>query len=169
MDWIRALQQEFETEMANTRACLERVPDAALDFQPHPKSMTMRKLANHIAELPTWVSGTLCADEFDMDPPGGPKFETPDHGSRQALLESFDHNVAEAKASLAKATEAQLDSPWTLKNAGHELFTMPKGAVLRTWVLSHVIHHRAQLGVYLRLKDVALPQVYGPTADDQGM
>ncbi len=169
MDWIGALKQEFETEMASTRACLERVPDEALDFQPHPKSMTLRKLANHVVELATWVDGTLGADELDMDPPDGPKSEPSNEGSRQALLDAFDRNVASAKASLATVTEAQLDSPWTLKNAGHVLFTMPKGAVLRTWVLNHLIHHRAQLGVYLRLKDVALPQVYGPTADEQGM
>lgn len=169
MDWIRALQQEFETEMTNTRACLERVPDDALDFQPHPKSMSLRALANHVADIPTWVGGTLNAAELDMAPPDGPKWEPANHGSCQAVLAAFDQNVTEAKASLATVTEAQLELPWTLKSGGQALFTMPKGAVLRTWVLSHLIHHRAQLGVYLRLKNVPLPQVYGPTADDEGM
>ncbi len=157
-----ALLPEFDHEMAVTRKVLARVPDDRIGWAPHAKSMTFGRLATHVAEIPGWVKETLTRDGIDM---GG------DHGSKplktQAeILATFDRMVAAARPLIESATDAGLAAPWTLKSGGHEVFTMPKFAVLRSFVLSHAIHHRAQLALYLRLNDIPVPSIYGPSADE---
>jgi uncharacterized damage-inducible protein DinB len=164
-----ALLPEFDQEMASTRKCLERVPEEKFGWKPHPKSATLGWLATFIAVLPSWTTTTIAQDSLDLAPPGSPPPKpNPVGASRQAVLELFDKNVAAARAALAGASDEQLMKPWTLLKGGEKLLTLPKIAVLRSFVMNHMIHHRAQLGVYLRLNDVAVPAIYGPTADEAG-
>ena len=163
------LLPEFDHEMATTRKVLERAPADKGAWKPHEKSFALGDLSLHVAELVGWTCGTLAATEMDMNPPGGPSYTPPKYESRDATLKRFDENVAAARQALAKATDADFFTPWTLKNGGQALFTLPRVAVIRTWVLNHVIHHRAQLSVYLRLLDVPVPSIYGPSADEGGM
>ena len=162
----QALLPEFEHEMANTRKTLERVPDGKFDWKPHPKSGTLGWLAGHVSNIPNWAVMTLKHDSLDLAPPGGQQFQLPDLKSRADLLKHFDSNVAEARAALSTATDQQLMSTWRLLKTGQELMAMPKIAVLRGFVMNHIIHHRAQLGVYLRLNDIPVPALYGPSADE---
>ncbi len=159
------LLPEFDQEMAGTRKTLERVPDGKFDWKPHEKSTSLGALASHLAHLPSWTALTIKQDSFDLAPEGQPARNT-EAASAAELLERFDRNIAEAREALAGATDEQLLAPWTLLVTGKEIFTLPKAAVLRTFVLSHTIHHRAQLGVYLRLNDVPVPSIYGPSADE---
>lgn len=165
----QALLPEYDHEIATTRRALERVPDDALGWAPHEKSMTLGKLANHIATLPMWLSMTLGHDSLDMNPPDGQRMEMPNYGSRKELVEAFDKLAAEARQALATTTDGVLMSNWSLLNGGQTIFTMPKVAVLRSFVMNHLIHHRGQLSVYLRLRDVPVPSIYGPSADEGGM
>lgn len=169
MSVIQGLLQEFDQEAATTRKCLERVPAGKGSYTPHPKSMTLGRLAGHIVEIPGWVAVTLQNDEFDVAPVDGPKHEALELDAAAALLEHFDRNVAGARAALAVAAEADLGRPWSLKSGGQIAFTLPKGAVLRNFVLNHLVHHRAQLALYLRLHDIPVPSIYGPSADESGM
>jgi uncharacterized damage-inducible protein DinB len=166
MNISESLLPEFDQEMANTRKVLERVPDDKLTWKPHPKSFTFGGLASHLALMPGWASMTLQTDVFDYAPPGGPAFENPTFGSRKELLDTFDKGVAEARAALVAADDSKFLAPWTLMAGGKALMTMPRVAVVRSFVMNHTIHHRAQLGVYLRLNDVPVPALYGPTADE---
>ena len=161
-----ALLPEFDHEMQNTRKVLERVPEGKPDYRPHPKSMAMGRLAAHVAEIPKWAGMTLTTESLDISPPGAPPRTPSVMTSRQELLLGFDTVVAESRAAIAGASDAELAKPWTLLAGGRTVLTMPKAAVLRSFVLSHLIHHRAQLGVYLRLNDVAVPSIYGPSADE---
>jgi len=160
-----ALLPEFDNEMANTRKTLERVPDGKFDWKPHEKSMAMGGLATHLANLPSWGSLTMSSDSFDMAPEGKP-LKTPELSSTKSVLEKFDENVAATRAAIAGASDADLFKPWTLMSNGNTILTMPKIAVLRSFVMNHLIHHRAQLGVYLRLNDIPVPSIYGPSADE---
>lgn len=164
-----ALLPEFDMEMASTRKTLERVPEDKFGWKPHEKSFSMGHLASHLANLPNWAVFGLQQDSIDIAPADGTKVTTPQAKSRKELLEMFDKNLAEGRAAIATASDELMSKPWSLKAGGQTLFTMPKAAVLRTWVMNHNIHHRAQLGVYLRLNDVPVPSVYGPSADEQGM
>ena len=156
---------EFDHEMATTRKTLERVDDAKADWKPHTKSYTMSQLAGHIATIPGWTVSTLELDELDFAPNGVPmKMETPK--TRAEMLKTFDENVAKARAVIAKTSNDAFMQPWTLKANGQKIFTQPKAGVLRGFILSHLIHHRAQLGVYLRLNDIPHPSMYGPSADE---
>jgi uncharacterized damage-inducible protein DinB len=166
MSLSAAILPEFEHEMANTRKTLERVPEGKGDFRPHPKSMAMGRLAGHLAELPTWAGRTLLEDSIDINPPGVERRTGYVMTSRQELLEAFDGNLKAAKAAIAATSDAEFMKPWTLLNGGKTVLTLPKIVVLRSFVLSHNIHHRAQLGVYLRLNDVPVPSIYGPSADE---
>ncbi len=159
---------EFDMEMAGTRKTLERVPDDKFDYKPHAKSMTVRQLASHLALFPSWMVSTLDSSSFDYAPVGGEPFKPPAMNSHKDLLEVFDRDVAKARAGLAVATDAQLMENWSLLAGGKTIFTMPRIAVLRGMVMNHMIHHRAQLGVYLRLNDVPVPALYGPSADEKG-
>jgi uncharacterized damage-inducible protein DinB len=153
---------EFDQEMASTRKLLERVPEGNWDYKPHPKSMPLGRLAAHVAELPFWAKHTLSVESLDIKP-GEQPFTI---ASKRELLEAFDKNVVEAREALKKATDADMAKTWTLSFAGKPVFSMPRSAVLRGSVMNHLIHHRAQLGVYLRLNDIAIPGMYGPSADE---
>lgn len=165
MTWIETFLPEFDREMATTRGLLERVPEAKTGWRPHPKSWTLGELSLHLSHIPSWVAMTLERGEMDLAPPGGAALPRPKFESAAATLGFFDKNVRDARASLAVATDEQLRGTWTLKQAGKPLFTLPRTHVVRTTILSHMIHHRGQLSLYLRLCDVPLPKVYGPTAD----
>ena len=157
---------EFDHESGSTRKVLERVPEEHAAWAPHTKSKSMGELANHIAGLPVWVGRILSANEYDFLAPGAPTPGIRPWESKSALLAKHDKNVAEAKALIAKTTDAQFLENFSMKRGGETMFTLPKIAVLRSMVYSHTVHHRGQLMVYLRLKDVPLPSVYGPTADE---
>lgn len=162
-----ALLPEFDQEMANTRKVLERVPAAKFSWKPHPKSFDFGALAAHVANMAEWASLTLESDSFDYAPPGAPPYETPKFASTQDLVAAFDKSIAQARSALAAADDAKMMAPWTLMAGGKALMTMPRAAVVRTFVMNHIIHHRAQLCVYLRLNDVPVPALYGPSADEQ--
>jgi len=165
-----ALLPEFDQEMATTRKFLERVPENKSDWKPHEKSMPMGRLAGHIAELPGWAATSLTQDGFDIAPVGGSSNYKPAvMTSRQQLLEIFDKSVATAREAIAAASDEKMMQPWSLLRGGTPIFTMPRAAVIRSFGLSHVIHHRAQLGVYLRLNNVPVPSAYGPSADEGNM
>ena len=161
-----SLLPEFDLEMANTRKVLERVPDADWGFKPHPKSFSMGELAGHVATIAGWLTGTLTADGFDVAP-GGVPAEFPKPATAKEALALHDEGVASARAALEAATDDTFLSSWSLLENGTPLFTMPRVAVARSFVMNHLIHHRAQLCVYLRLKDVPVPALYGPSADEQ--
>lgn len=155
---------EFDHEMTNTRKMLERVPDDRLDYRPHEKSYTLLELASHVSNLPTWATMTLASTELDLEQP----FDREPPRTTEELLAEFDRTSSEARTALDAATADALTVPWTLRSGEHEIFTLPRAAVLRSFVLNHLIHHRAQLSVYLRLLDVPVPGMYGPSADEQG-
>lgn len=160
-----ALLPEFDREMGVTRRLLERVPDDRFAWQPHPKSMTLGRLAEHLAELPTWIVAALDQDSLDMAVARRPDgYQSP--ATRAAVLAMFDEKVAAGRALFKGKTDAEFMAPWTLLRAGQPLFTMPKAGVVRSFVMNHIIHHRGQLSVYLRLLDVPLPSIYGPSADE---
>ena len=161
-----ALLPEFDHEMATTRKTLERVPEGKPDWKPHDKSMTMGRLAGHVAELPSFVTRALGADSFDINPAGGSTRTPLVMSSRKQLLEEFDKNVSDARAILSKASDEDLMKPWSLLAGGKTILTMPKIGVVRTFALNHSIHHRGQLSVYLRLNDAPVPSIYGPSADE---
>ncbi len=123
----------------------------------------------HLAEIPGWAEVVLNRDSMDVAPPGGEPYRTPTPASRQEILDRFDANVAAARAAIGAASDAHLAKPWSLLNGGENVFTMPRGAVLRGFVFNHAIHHRAHLCVYLRLNEVPVPALYGPSADEQVM
>jgi uncharacterized damage-inducible protein DinB len=157
---------EFDQEMAGTRKVLERVPEEKLDWQPHPKSHTIGWNANHLAELPAWAVMTLRESSLDMNPPGGQSYRTPKLTTLQEILEAFDRNVAEARAALKAVTDEEIMQPWSLLNAGETIFTMPRAAVIRSFVINHIIHHRAILCVYYRMNEIPVPGLYGPSGDE---
>lgn len=161
-----ALLPEFDQETATTRKVLERCPQEKFDWRPHPKSWTMGELATHVANLPTWIGETLNRTELDIAPPGQPPYKESPITTSKELVERFDKNRAAARAALAAAENEQMMTNWTLLAGGKPLFTLPRVAVIRSFVMNHSVHHRAQLGLYLRLIDVAVPQMYGPTADE---
>ncbi|MEK7404192.1 MAG: DinB family protein [Acidobacteriota bacterium] len=166
MPLSEALLPEFDQEMAHTRRTIERVPEDRLGWKPHEKSPTMLWLAGHLATLPLWGVVTIEKDSIDL---AAPMPRPPEPGTRQELLEAFDRNAAAARTLIAGATDERLLQPWSLLMAGRTVFTLPRIAVLRTMVMNHLIHHRAQLCVYLRLNDVAVPAIYGPSADEAAM
>lgn len=167
MSLSEALLPEFDHEMSGTRKTLERVPEDRLAWRPHAKSMTLGGLATHLSNIPSWIAHTIRLDQLDIAPVGAPPWREPEKTSRAALLEHFARHRAEGRALLAAATDEHLLGPWTLLGGGKVFFTMPRIASLRSFVMNHMIHHRAQLGVYLRLLDVPVPGLYGPSADDK--
>jgi uncharacterized damage-inducible protein DinB len=168
MSQIEAFMKEFEAEMANTRRTLERVPQDRLGWKPHPKSGTMGWLASHIADIPAWVSMILNQDSVDVAPLGEEPKRTVPASSIPELLAKFDNGVEEARRTLAACDDSILSRSWSLLFGGQVAFTEEKGGVLRGFVMNHAIHHRAQLCVYLRLNDVPVPALYGPSADESG-
>jgi uncharacterized damage-inducible protein DinB len=165
MSIAQALLPEFDQEMKNTRKLLECVPDGKFAYKPHEKSMTLGKLASHVAELPSYMISTLRLEKLDLS--GQEKQADP--ATRQEILAAFDKTVVEARELLSKASDEDLMKIWTLTYMGQQIFSMPRVAVLRTMCLSHLYHHRGQLGVYLRMNDVEFPGMYGPSADEMKM
>ncbi len=162
----QSLLPEFDMEMANSRKVLERVPEGQLAFRPHAKSFALGRLAGHVAEMPMWALMTLGQDELELRP-SGPAYTAHVLESRAATLGFFDETLRQARALLESATDETMMRPWTLKDQGKTVLVMPKVAVFRSFVMNHMIHHRAQLGVYLRMNDVPVPGLYGPSADEQ--
>jgi len=162
MPLVDALLPEFDHEMTTTRKLLERVPEGKFDWKPHPKSMSLGSLATHVANIAYWGEVTLTQPGIDLGGSGVAELAK----SRADLLAKFDKNVSATRAALVGKSDAELMAPWTLKNSGHTVFTMPKATVWRSFVMNHVIHHRAQLSVYLRLHNVPVPAMYGPSADE---
>jgi uncharacterized damage-inducible protein DinB len=160
---------EFDQEMATTRRTLERVPEGKPDWKPHEKSMTISRLAGHLAELPMFAVMAFQGDSFDFQAPGAPPRQPTVMTSRRQLLELFDGNVAAARAAIAKASDEDMHKTWALLSGGKAIFSMPRIAVLRHMILNHVIHHRGQLSVYLRMNNVPVPSIYGPSADEGSM
>lgn len=161
-----ALLPEFDIEMKKTRKCLERVPEDKFSWRPHEKSMPLGRLVSHLADIPNYGTATITLDSLDVAPPGGEPRKTPQHATRQALLDAFDNSVGEARSHIEAASDEDLRKPWSLLAGGKTIFSSPRAGVLRTFMLSHLIHHRAQLGVYLRLNNVPVPSIYGPSADE---
>lgn len=160
-----ALLPEYDHEMATTRRLLDRVPVGQFAWKPHERSMTLGELATHLSNLPFWGSAILREDSFDLaDPVANTRAQVPP--TREALLNQFDEKVAAARQLIAAAGDPEMLARWTLKRGGEEIFSMPRVAALRSFVMNHSIHHRGQLSVYLRLQNVPLPAMYGPTADE---
>jgi uncharacterized damage-inducible protein DinB len=160
-----ALLPEFDREMAVTRRVLERVPFDDFNWKPHRKSMSIGELASHLCNILSWVPILLKDKSFDISGagPSGAVAST----SAQQLVASYDEHLKAARDLIASTSDGQFMEPWTLKEKGKEVFTMPRIAVLRTVFLSHSIHHRGQLSVYLRLRDIPVPPIYGPSADER--
>ena len=159
--FAEAFLEEFETEMAATRRVLERVPGDRGDWKPHPKSFSLAHLAQLVATMPGWWLGTLEDDHIDLGRQAGYSNQT-----TESLLEQFDRLVEQAKQVIRTTTDAELDEKWELRMNGQPLFTSTKGVTARQH-MSHLAHHRGQLTVYLRLLDIPVPSVYGPTADEK--
>jgi uncharacterized damage-inducible protein DinB len=152
---------EFDQEMATTRRVLERVPTDKGQWKPHPKSFALGHLAQLLAWMPGWITTTLQKTELNLAGGGGYSFE-----ATEALLELSDRNVAEARDALASASDADFAVPWSLKTGERVIFTLPRVVVVRQHI-NHLVHHRGQMTVYLRLIDVPIPSIYGPTADER--
>lgn len=159
------LLPEFDQEMANTRKILELVPDDKLDWKIHEKSNTIGWLANHLSDIPGWTIATIHQDEWDEGEAEKPEITH----SREAYLKTFDKNVAEARDALENVDDQTIMKNWRFLYNGQEIFTLPKLAVIRTWVINHIIHHRGIMTVYYRVNDIPVPGMYGPSADDQMM
>jgi uncharacterized damage-inducible protein DinB len=164
MTIAQSLLAEFDKEMSTTRRLLERVPESKADWKPHEKSTALGTLAIHVASLPNWIPRIEQFDVFDpaknLQPP--PKFST-----TAALVELFDRNVAAAREALGKIDDTRMMQTFTFERGGQPMFALPRAASIRTLAMNHHIHHRGQLSVYLRLNDVPLPSMYGPTADER--
>lgn len=157
-----ALLAEFDHEMATTRKLLDRVPDAQFGWKPHEKSMSVGGLATHLANIPHWSAQILKTSSFNLaDAP--PNID--EKRSRAEVLRHFDESTAAARAAM-NIEDPEWMTVWTLRNGEHEMFSMPRAGAYRAFVLSHSIHHRGQLSVYLRLLDIAVPSIYGPSADE---
>ncbi len=161
-----AFLAELDNEAKVTRSVLERVPADKFDWQPHEKSMTMGRLAVHVAEMFGWTKETLKSDVLDFSTMDMTPFEP---RTTDELLTFFDDQIANAKAILAETSDETFMTDWTMRNGETVYFTMPKVAVMRTFVMNHIIHHRGQLSVYLRLNDIPVPSIYGPSADEGQM
>src|SRR6187401_180391 len=161
-----AFLAELDNEAKVTRQCLERVPGDKFDWKPHEKSMTFGRLASHIAEMFGWTKETLANDVLDFATMDYKPFEP---SSTEELLAFFDERIADAKSTLGSTSDEQFMTDWTMRNGEQVYFTMPKVAVMRSFVMNHIVHHRGQLSVYLRLNDIAVPAIYGPSADEGQM
>jgi uncharacterized damage-inducible protein DinB len=159
----QALVSELKHEAASTRKMLERVPTDKWDWKPHDRSMSLGRLASHVATIPDYMTVTLTNDELDFAK-GTYRPAVPT--STETLLDVFDESYEKALQTLESAGDETLRGMWSLKNGGHTIFTLPRIAALRSFVMNHLIHHRGQLSVYLRLLDVPVPGMYGPSADD---
>ena len=160
MTTAEMLLPEFDQEMATTRRLLERVPGEKGTWKPHEKSFSLGHLAQLVSSMPGWITNTLTKDSLDLASSPGYSYE-----KTESLLESFDKNVREAREAIESSTDSDFGQPWSLKMGEKVLMTLPRGATTRQHI-NHLVHHRGQLSVYLRLLDVAIPSIYGPTADE---
>jgi len=163
MSLNQPLIAELQHEAISTRKSLERVKESIYDFQPHAKSMTLIKLSTHLAEIPSWLEPTIQFNEMDfakMD------YKPPVITNNKDLLDLFDNSLSMGVEALKKADDANLMATWTAKNNDVLVFAMPRIQVIRAMILNHIVHHRAQLGVFLRMNDIPLPSIYGPSADE---
>jgi uncharacterized damage-inducible protein DinB len=167
MPLLDLILPEFDQEAATTRKVLERVTDDKLSFKPHDKSWTMAELATHLANNYEWAKTTFASESFDYSPGGVPHKQEEPVGSAKQLMETFDKNLKAAREALLNVTDEQWSQPWSLLANGATVFSMPKIAVYRSFVMNHSIHHRGQMSVYLRLTNIPVPSIYGPSADDQ--
>lgn len=159
-----ALIAELKFEAAKTRQLLGSIPSDKLEWRPHQKSMALGKLANHVAELNLWIGQILTTEEFDF---ATANFNREVPSTTEGILEKADARLAEATAALETATEDALNAVWVVKRGGQEMFRMPKKVALRNFAYNHIYHHRGQISVYLRLLDVPVPGMYGPSADEK--
>lgn len=162
---IDALLPEFDREMGLTRRALERVPDDKFDWRPHPTSRTLGELAEHLTNMPRWAMITMAESGLEATEDRPADYVPP--ATRAAVLAQFDRNLKGARPTLVAKTDAEFNAPWTMKTNGKEIFTMPKATVMRNFVLNHMIHHRGQLTVYLRMLGIPVPSTYGPSGDEQ--
>ena len=160
-----ALLAEFDHEMGTTRRLLERVPAADFGWKPHEKSFSLGQLAGHVSTIPHWASAVFGMTEFDVSTLGE-EARPREPSSVASLVETFDKNVRDARKTLGEQMDSAMAVPWTFKKSGQVMFSMPRVSVWRTLVMNHIIHHRGQLSVYLRIRNVPLPSMYGPTADE---
>ena len=167
MPMIDAFLAEYDHEAATTRRVLERMPEDKVDWRPHERSMTLGRLCGHIAEMPVWGRVVLGEDGFDVATSGERGYESFVAHDRDSLLERFDGAVAALREAARGYPDERMRDSWTLANGGQVVFSSPRGAALRGFVFSHLIHHRGQLSVYLRLLDVPVPSIYGPSADEE--
>src|SRR5258708_15418398 len=169
MSIAQSLLPDFDHEIENTRKVLSRCPDGKFDYKPHPKSGTLGWVAGHVAMLPGWCKETFTLKELDLSTDGKPFVPPPPPKSQKELMELFEKNVAAGRAALAAASDADMMVEWSLLMNKQKLFGMPRIACYRGFVMNHLIHHRGQLEVYLRMNDVPLPALYGPSADEGQM
>ncbi len=165
MTFSQTLLPEFEDEMKSTRKLLECIPDGKLAYRPHVKSMDLAQVATHVAEIPSWTGYVLDLEVLDLPADMKPHVAA----SREELLRMFDQGVASAREKIGSASDAHWQKMWTFQVGGHTIMTKPRSAVMRSEIMNHLVHHRAQLGVYLRLNDVAIPGMYGPSADEKAV
>jgi uncharacterized damage-inducible protein DinB len=161
------LLPEFDAEMVSTRKVLAAVPEEKFDWRPHAKSFTMQQLAGHVAELLSWTGDVLRGDRFDVDAANPPENASFKPANKQQMLARFDEWTARARADLAAATDEAMQQEFVMSWGGYEFNRSSRYRAIRKWSLNHMVHHRAQLGVYLRLNDAKVPGVYGPSADEQ--
>ena len=167
MPMIDAYLAELDHESATTRRLLERMPEDRTDWKPHEKSMTLGRLCGHIAEMSMWGLTILQDDGFDLAAASERGYEAIVAVDRASLLTQFDRGVAALVAAAQGIDDEHMKGTWTLSRGEQVLFSMPRAVALRSWVLNHVVHHRGQLSVYLRLLDVPVPSIYGPSADEE--
>jgi uncharacterized damage-inducible protein DinB len=161
-----SLLPEFDHEMYTTRTLLQRVPEEHGEWRPHPRSTTLGGLAMHVANIPSWTVATLRTSSLDLATPEGESYRPPRFTTTDELLAHFARTSANARAAIAEASDEVMSSDWLLRMGDHVIMTGPRVNTLRSFVMNHLIHHRGQLSVYLRLNNVALPRIYGPTADE---
>lgn len=164
MTLLKIFSEELESEAAITKKMLERIPDDKFGWQPHPKSMTIKRLATHISDLPNWIAMALTTDELDFQ---NNNWEEPDVNTTAELLANLENTVTNGENALANGKEEILDEPWVLRSGDQIYLTTKKREMIRT-SLNQITHHRAQLGVFLRLLDIPIPGSYGPSADENG-
>jgi uncharacterized damage-inducible protein DinB len=159
----QGMMKELEHEGGQTKRILERIPIDKFDWKPHEKSREIGQLAIHVAQIPTWTSRILAASEFDMV---GFKRDIPQINSTEDLVKLSSESIQKATNDLAKASDEDMMAMWTLRAGDHVIFSLPRVAAIRSMSMSHLIHHRGQLSVYLRLLDIPVPGIYGPSADE---